>query len=256
MLYNCEPKYMVLNSNDIMSMIFKYFDLGEKLKYFESIFPDKQYDIEVGKKIFKFFSLYYFTEDELKLIFSSCDKFALYGCICLIKHARTQIKPQIPFDTKTSNALLSAMEGGNLEVFQYLVIRGCYFDEATIIKVAEKGDLELLKWFAPWFLDNFSHVLYCFPIFKTKKNLFCRIIIPQAMKNGHIHIIKWILEEEVEFIDYLCSLVAEYGALDILKFLRSQNSPCPWRTNIVDHANMHSDKKILNWILENSDFKI
>jgi hypothetical protein len=126
--------------------------------------------------------------------------------------------------------------------------------------LARSGNLNFLKFFDS---QNFS----------WKSEDFCWL----AAESGHLNIIKWAIEKDCPFVVHhcvysaidldkidilfffvdkgfpldpiMCSVAAENGKLEMLKFLKKQL--CPWdeRTPILAAENGHLD--VLKWAFEN-----
>ncbi|WZN61405.1 putative ankyrin repeat protein [Chloropicon roscoffensis] len=111
----------------------------------------------------------------------TCPFAAQGGHLDVLKWARDQ-DPPCPWDKSTCD---SAALGGHLEVLKFLRAENppCPWNEGTCALAAEGGHLDVLKWArsqdppCPWSREE------------------CR---EQALRNGHRHIVKWILRVAVE----------------------------------------------------------
>jgi hypothetical protein len=218
--------YGVCESKHIQWIIFKFLNFQEKLNLLESKFYTSNDKILIGMNIYtEYFNHNYFTENELELIFSSCNTFAFYGCLYLLEYAQTQLN--VLCDRHTT---LKAIEGGHLNVLEYLITNGYPWNELALIVATRNRHLEILKWAVP---SRFS--------FDPQITLI-------AIKEGNLDILKWAIEQGIELNEKLCNLAAETGNLNILIFLRSLNPPCPWNSETCTKAVCQKRLDILIWL--------
>jgi len=74
-----------------------------------------------------------------------------------------------------------------------------------------------------------------------------------AARNGHLDVLKWLRSRDppCPWNEWTCLRAAENGHLDVLKWLRSQDPPCPW-DHMASHAAAgkgHLD--VLKWLVDN-----
>ena len=122
---------------DIHMMIFSCMDTLSKLKFLETI-------IDNPSKFEHYFTLQFFTSDELYKIFKDYTMLALSGCIKLIK-LTAQLKPECEFN---SDVCANAAYCGHLEILILLRTQNppCPWDWKTCAYAAGRGNLEILQW--------------------------------------------------------------------------------------------------------------
>jgi len=71
-----------------------------------------------------------------------------------------------------------------------------------------------------------------------------------AAKGGHLDVLKWLRSQDppCPWSEATCAEAASNGQLDVVKWLRSQNPPCPWNewTTYFAAENGHFD--VLKWL--------
>ena len=71
----------------------------------------------------------------------------------------------------------------------------------------------------------------------------------QASKNGNLHILEWLINQEYSYNNNACIGAAEGGNLEVLKFLR--NYYFPWNENVAIYAIYNNHFELLKWALNN-----
>jgi hypothetical protein len=127
-----------------------------------------------------------------------------------------------------------AAEQGNLEMVKYCVANECPINEWACAHAASNGHLEILKYLreeakAPW----------------DWRSAIC------AALNGHLHILEYLVERKYDECDKdACTLAAKFGHLDCLKYLR-ETAKAPWDDLAVYSAHENNHPECLQYLLDN-----
>jgi hypothetical protein len=120
------------------------------------------------------------------------------------------------FDLHKTNCCHSAAREGHLEVLEWIMNNGCFWDSSICCSTAKEGHLEILKWARK---NNYAlDVRTCY----------------HAAKGGHLEIIKWARGKNCPWDERVCSEAASGGYLEILKWARE--SGCPWNGKVCSNA--------------------
>jgi len=159
-----------------------------------------------------------------------CAKVARTNKLELLKWIREEKKCE--WGAWTINA---AAGHGNLEMVKYCVANECPMNEGACASAAWGGDLECLKYLreeekAPWDWATASG----------------------AAKNGHLHILEYLVERKYEFqyVHGACCHAARYGHLDCLKFLH-ETAKAPWDSDAVQCAHKNNHVECVQYLLDN-----
>jgi hypothetical protein len=70
-----------------------------------------------------------------------------------------------------------------------------------------------------------------------------------AAGNGHLEMLKWARSQDppCPWDEETCSRAAENGHLDVLKWARSQDPPCPWDASTCSRAAENGHLDVLQW---------
>lgn len=112
---------------------------------------------------------------------------------------------------------ISATQGGNMAVLEYVMENGASVNERNCEIAAELGNLPMLT--------------------MLKRQFKCRWnenTIIAAIKNKHDHIAMWALLNECPASGKCCTTLVSTGNLDLLKFFIKNG--CPWDSNTFDAA--------------------
>ena len=77
-----------------------------------------------------------------------------------------------------------------------------------------------------------------------------------AAQGGHLDVLKFLrgLDPPCPWDERTCAAAAREGRLEALKFLRGQNPPCPWsRRYCREDAAKDGHQHVLDWIDEQED---
>ena len=158
-----------------------------------------------------------------------CYKFARTNKLELLKWAREEKK--CDWDEWTIN---KAAEQGNLEMVQYCVANECPMNEWACGNAAENGHLECLKYLreeakAPWDSQTAN----------------------TAAQNGHLHILEYLVERKFDkYSECVCVCAAQNGHLDCLVYLR-ETAKAPWIDDAVYRAHKFNHRECLQYLLDN-----
>jgi hypothetical protein len=173
---------------------------------------------------------HYPWDDYLKDEATFCSQVAQTNKLELLKWAREE--KQCEWDKWT---IIRAAEQGNLEMVKYCVANECPINERACAEAAENGDLEVLKYLreeakAPW--DSRTASL--------------------AALNGHLHILEYLVERKYyEYSKYACQWAAEKGHFDCLKYLR-ETAKAPWDDWSVYFAHKNNHSECVQYLLDNN----
>ena len=158
-----------------------------------------------------------------------CMRVAQTNKLELLKWAREEKKCK--WDEGTINR---AAEKGNLEMIKYCVAKKCPINRWACAEAAVNGHLECLKYLreeakAPWDYDTAEW----------------------AAKNGHLHILEYLVERKYDKFGYACWYAAEHGHLDCLKYLH-EAAKAPWDEDSVRGAYKYKHPECLQYLLDNT----
>ena len=74
-----------------------------------------------------------------------------------------------------------------------------------------------------------------------------------AAENGQLDVLKFLRSQDppCPWSEGTCTGAARKGHLDVLKWLRSQDPPCPWSTWTCYYAAVYGHLKVLKWLIDN-----
>ena len=162
-------------------------------------------------------------------LYSFCRQVAFTNKLELLKWAREEKKCK--WDEWTINR---AAEQGNLEMVKYCVANKCPIDTSACACAAFDGQLKCLKYLheeakAPWGSDTATW----------------------AASNGHLHILEYLVERKYDqYSEFACENAAKYGHLDCLKYLR-ETAKAPWNSQAVRDAHENNHPECLQYLLDN-----
>jgi len=199
--------------------------------------------------------------------FSCCKKAANVGNLKIVKSMFLALK-QFEFGTglvHSGDIFVEAVNGGHLNVMQWLRDTGCRWNVLACEAAAKKGYFEILKWLhkegCPWdettfsgatFANNFEMVkwlhkegcradIYCSINVASNGNLEMlrfltsngslqnKTVCGAAAKNGHLEILKWAMSEaktyRFQWNNTTCANAAYGGHLEVLKWARENGCP-------------------------------
>ena len=72
-----------------------------------------------------------------------------------------------------------------------------------------------------------------------------------AAKYGYLNIIKWLRSQNppCPWSHETCTVAASYGQLEVLKWLRAQDPPCPWSSDLFTSVVQTCNIGMLQWLI-------
>merc|ERR1711907_284901 len=73
----------------------------------------------------------------------------------------------------------------------------------------------------------------------------------EAAEGGHLEVLKWARSQDppCPWNKWTCEGAAKGGHLDVLKWARSQDPPCPWsRDECRERARRYGHQHVVDWI--------
>lgn len=155
----------------------------------------------------------------------------------------------VPLSEKMVYAAASAKRN-SIEMIEFMMQRGCKAWDPELTRCAVfSGNLELLRWLrdsqpepCPWSPRS----------------------VQAAAKGGHLHLLRWMMtpeseggprcnrdminQELLELCNYASAASIRDHNLELLKFARSLNPPCPWSENNCKNAVRDGDMETLQWL--------
>ena len=168
----------------------------------------------------------------------SCDWYKRDFCIEVAKTNKLELLKWIREEKKcewNEGTINRAAEQGNLEMVKYCVANECPIDGWVCAQAAGNGHLELLKYLreevkAPWDWETAA----------------------LAAQSGHLHILEYLVERKFDqFNEFMCECAAEYGHLDCLKYLR-ETAKAPWNSGAVREAHENKHFECVQYCLDNN----
>ncbi|CAL6396995.1 unnamed protein product [Bathycoccus prasinos] len=157
-----------------------------------------------------------------------CSRVAETNKLELLKWAREEKKCK--WDEGTINR---AAEKGNLEMIKYCVAKKCPINRWACAEAAVNGHLECLKYLreevkAPW--DDLT--------------------ASWAALKGHLHILEYLVERKYDkYSVSACELAARNGHFDCLKYLR-ETAKAPWDMDAVRYAHENNQTECVQYLLD------
>ena len=158
-----------------------------------------------------------------------CMEVAKKNKLELLRWAREEKKCE--WDTGT---IITVAAKGNMEMLKYCVANECPVDEYACAIAASNGSLECLKYLhetakAPWDYETAEEAAY----------------------SGHLHILEYLVERKFdEYNTRACSCAAIDGHLDCLKYLH-ETAKAPWGSDAVREAREHNHPECLQYLRDN-----
>lgn len=129
----------------------------------------------------------------------------------------------------------SAIEGGNIEMLEWLLSKQCPWKHIYFNIAAKNGNLDILKWAI------------------TKDLYFSENICEHAAEGCHLEILKWLKNNGYNINEKTFSSVFSEDRpelnkerLQLAKWLRLEK--CPWDVSTFTLATMTNDMEILRWL--------
>jgi hypothetical protein len=173
----------------------------------------------------------------------------------------------------SDEACSDAALGNHTAALSWLVAHGCAFDRETASFAAMSGKLDTLEWIHANRAPN-GYLLEIDDEYSAIGVDVCQ----EAARNGHVHVLEWVLANggtwddqawssaafggqlaTLEWLlakstsstpplgldDHMCTSAAQSGSLDVLKWLRQHG--CPWGHSVCKHAARNGHIQMLQW---------
>jgi hypothetical protein len=151
-----------------------------------------------------------------------------------------------------------AAENNQIKTVNWLTEQKCPWDINSFCLAAEHGHLKILKILKKraMFYKIVSSDLR--QIGKWGKGVvfeWKKCICNAAAKGGQIRILKWLRSQNppCPWNQATCGYAARSGDIETLKWLRSQDPPCPWDSNTCAYAASNGHLETLKWLRDKSD---
>ena len=125
-------------------------------------------------------------------------------------------------------SLLRSVDSGSVDVIKWFLDRKCGFHPRLYNLAAKHGHVEIIN----WLLDH-NYYFY--------DNVMC-----DAVENGYLEIVKIFMKQEVPILTEHRDLAAQYGQLNVLKYIVNLVGKPNFRT--CNRAAKGGHTKILEWI--------
>ncbi|WZN65589.1 putative ankyrin repeat protein [Chloropicon roscoffensis] len=114
---------------------------------------------------------------------------------------------------------------------RYEMVKGAVYEGDLVNYAALQGSVEILRW-----------------LMEEKGCELNKNTDWSAGKGGSIEVFEYLLERGYEFDRKACEGAARGGCLKALKFLRSQDPPCPWNAETCGWAADGGHLEVLKWL--------
>ena len=159
-----------------------------------------------------------------------CMRVAQTNKLELLKWAREEKKCK--WDEGTINR---AAEKGNLEMIKYCVAKKCPINRWACAEAAVNGHLECLKYLREEVKATWDSRTASF-----------------AAANGHLHILEYLVERKYnKYSEVACANAARFGYLDCLKYLR-ETAKAPWNEIAVRCSHENNRPECVQYLLDNN----
>ena len=112
-------------------------------------------------------------------------------------------------------------------------------DNEVLVESAEEGNLERLRWFRREGCP-----------WKGPRRAVQKHECSAAAGGGHLEVLKWLRAQDppCPWDESTCTAAAAGGHLEVLKFLRSQEPPCPWNMHTCTAAAEGGHLEVLKFL--------
>lgn len=169
----------------------------------------------------------------------------------------------------TENVPRKAAEMGRLDLFQLAVQQGCIISHKTMEVAANKGHLDIIKC-----IDNHTNAKLCpvcmcqgasrgghlyilkflFPADAWLSEQLAKMLVRNAVLNGHLSVVKWVHEKGLPLDSALLSTAATHGHFELVKYIHyHQTRPDnlgEHPISVVLHAALKGSLQTLVWLRE------
>lgn len=178
----------------------------------------------------------------------------------------------IEYYIEDDRAIIFASESGHFQIVKYICEKEIISDELiieAINRAARKGHIEIIVYLYNQYPNNYDSSVYIYAAkggylniikyihtrFNNSKmnNLNNLLIIDAAVVNGHLHIIKWLYNNQIRNYSIGSMYNAcKKGYLNIVKWL-VEHKPISYGKKAMDFAAMHGHLDIVIWLYNNLD---
>jgi len=152
-----------------------------------------------------------------------------------------------------------AVEGGHLQVLQWLRRNGCPWSAKTSGRAASCGHLAILQWLqahgCPWDAGIWEDALLGRHAHIVQWLKGCQPPCPLdtwacswAAAVGDLDTLRWLRTRGCPWTDVTCSQAAYGGHLPVLQWVRAQDPPCPWDEWTCYGAASEGHLQVLQWL--------
>ena len=149
-------------------------------------------------------------------------------------------------------------------------VKGAMYEGVLLNYAACQGSVEVLKWLMEekgWELNRETDMLVglgkgtgwyaglggsveILEHLKGRGYEFDEEVCKGAAQGGHLEVLKFLrgLDPPCPWDEETCEMAAMEGRLDVLKFLRSQDPPCPWNVQTCSEAALGGHLEVLKWL--------
>ncbi len=158
-----------------------------------------------------------------------------------------------------ADACTAAAHGGRLDVLQWLRAQNppCPWNANVCIGAARRGHLDILKWArardCPWDAQTCAEAIRKkhFAVLKWARSNGCpwdENVWCLAALNRDFEALGWILSEgHCPRIQTLCTTAAGWNLLDVLRWARARDPPCPWGAETLAAAALVGAFDLVRW---------
>ena len=138
-------------------------------------------------------------------------------------------------------------------------VKGAVYESNLVNYAAFQGSVEILRWLMEekgWELNQntsfWAGMGGSFEVFVYLMRMgyeLDRSACYGAARGGHLDVLKWLRSQDppCPWGEETCSQAAEAGHLDVLKWSRSQDLPCPWDERTCSLAASKGHLEVLKW---------
>ena len=128
---------------------------------------------------------------------------------------------------------------GNLDCLKWLLTQDppCPCNDALLFQLVKMGDLDSIKWLRS---------LPWIPLSWWDG----ADLIEHAATWGSLDVLKWLRAQDppCPWTERTCEMAAANDNLDVLQWIRAQKPPCPWDIDCTAAAARHGHMRVLEWL--------
>ena len=158
-------------------------------------------------------------------------------------------------------ACRTAAENGHLDVLKYLHENGCPWTHEVYLYAARSGYIDILEYAlknkCPIYKYNDSMCLWAsqgghLHVIKwaIENGFSCEgFVMDNAASQGHLDVVKWLHKKRYDWDDSTCSEAAFNNRLEVVKYLHENG--CPWDAWTSAYAIVYEYNELLDYLREN-----